>query len=169
MNYTAEYRSVLGKILLASDGKSLTGLWFFGAKHFAAGLGSERQNKELPIFDSARKWLDIYFSGREPGFTPHLRLRGTDFQTEVWNFLRKIPYGQTAAYGGIAKQIAAARGTEQMSARAVGAAVGRNPILIIVPCHRVIGANGSLTGYAAGTDKKAFLLNLEGINLGPNP
>ncbi len=161
MDYTAEYRSILGKILLASDGESLTGLWFFGAKHFAAGLGSERQSKELPIFDRVREWLDTYFSGREPDFMPPLLLRGTDFQKEVWNLLRKIPYGQTATYGEISKRLAAVRGVERMSARAVGAAVGRNPISIIVPCHRVIGANGSLTGYAAGTDKKAFLLNLE--------
>ncbi len=161
MNYTAEYQSILGKVLMASDGENLTGLWFFGAKHFAAGLGSERQIKELPIFKNARKWLDIYFSGREPDFTPPLLLRGSDFQNEVWNLLRKIPYGQTATYGEIAKRLASARGIERMSARAVGAAVGRNPISIIVPCHRVIGASGGLTGYAAGADKKAYLLNLE--------
>lgn len=160
--YTTEYETPIGKVLLASDGSALTGLWFFGAKHFAAGLDIASRRNELPIFDRAREWLDIYFSGREPGFTPPLNFRGSDFQTEVWSILRKIPYGQTATYGEISKRLAAARGTERMSARAVGAAVGRNPISIIVPCHRITGADGSLTGYAAGTDKKAFLLKLEG-------
>ncbi len=169
MTYTSERETPVGRVLLASDGEYLTGLWFFGAKHFASGLGSARQTKDLPVFGPVGEWLDMYFSGEEPDFTPPLRLRGTDFQKSVWRELLNIPYGRTATYGEIAKRLAAARGAERMSARAVGAAVGRNPISIIVPCHRVVGANGSLTGYAAGTDKKAFLLTLEGTPLAPNP
>ena len=114
------------------------------------------------VFEQAKKWLAIYFSGKEPDFKIPLHFIGTDFQNEVWEILSSIPYGQTTTYGEIAKQLAARRGLERMSAQAVGGAVGRNEISIIVPCHRVVGANGSLTGYAGGIDKKIALLQLEG-------
>ncbi|MGN0733289.1 MAG: methylated-DNA--[protein]-cysteine S-methyltransferase [Emergencia sp.] len=127
--------------------------------------GSEACHNEvskLPVFEQTRRWLDIYFEGREPDFTPPLHLIGTDFRKEVWDILKQIPYGQTKTYGEIAEELAARRGIRRMSAQAVGGAVGHNNISIIVPCHRVIGADGSLTGYAGGTDIKAELLRLEG-------
>lgn len=161
MQYTSSYSSPLGGILMAADGEGLTGLWFVGQKYFARTLGVNYEERALLIFDEAGRWLDEYFSGREPGFTPPLRLAGTPFQTEVWQLLLAIPYGHTVTYGQLARQLAARKGRARLSAQAVGGAVGRNPVSIIVPCHRVVGANGSLTGYAGGTDKKAALLRLE--------
>lgn len=162
MQYTNHYQSPLGDILLAADETGLTGLWFAGQKYYALYLDKEHTEKELPVFDQAKKWLDIYFSGREPDFKVPLHFTGTEFQNEVWEILYAIPYGQTTTYGEIAKQIAAKRSLKRMSAQAVGGAVGHNEISIIVPCHRVVGANGSLTGYAGGIDKKIALLKLEG-------
>ena len=162
MQYTNHYHSPLGEILLAADALGLTGLWFEGQKYFALYLDREHEEKDLPIFDMTKKWLDIYFSGREPDFKPLLHFTGTDFQNQVWEILYEIPYGQTTTYGEIAKELAARRGLARMSAQAVGGAVGHNEISIIVPCHRVVGANGSLTGYAGGIDKKMALLKLEG-------
>ena len=147
MQYTQHYDSPLGGILLAADEVGLTGLWFDGAKYFAAGL------------DPA--YLDIYFSGQEPDFTPPLHPCGSAFRQEVWALLRQIPYGQTTTYGALAARLAAERGLAKMSAQAVGGAVGHNPISLIIPCHRVVGTDGSLTGYAGGIDKKARLLALE--------
>lgn len=161
MQYTSNYDSPLGRILLAADDKGLTGLWFEGQKYFALYLDEEHEEREIPIFAETKKWLDVYFSGREPDFTPPLHFTGTDFQNEVWEILCTIPYGSTTTYGQIAAQIAEARGLPHMSAQAVGGAVGHNEISIIVPCHRVVGANGSLTGYAGGIDKKVKLLTLE--------
>jgi methylated-DNA-[protein]-cysteine S-methyltransferase len=145
-------------VTLASDGEALTGLWFDGQKHYAETLTPGATEASLPVFDLTCRWLEIYFSGREPDFTPPLRLRGTDFQRRVWEQLRRIPYGQTAAYA----QIAAAVGNPG-AARAAGAAVSRNPVSLIVPCHRVLGADGSLTGYAGGPERKRALLALEGV------
>ena len=162
MQYISHYQSPLGEILLAADELGLTGLWFAGQKYFAFYLDKEREEKEIPVFEQAKKWLAIYFSGKEPDFKIPPHFIGTDFQNEVWEILSSIPYGQTTTYGEIAKQLAARRGLERMSAQAVGGAVGRNEISIIVPCHRVVGANGSLTGYAGGIDKKIALLQLEG-------
>lgn len=162
MQYTNHYHSPLGDILLAADALGLTGLWFEGQKYFALYLDREHEEKDLPIFDMTKKWLDIYFSGREPDFKPPLHFTGTEFQNQVWEILYEIPYGQTTTYGEIAKELAARRGLARMSAQAVGGAVGHNEISIIVPCHRVVGANGSLTGYAGGIDKKMALLKLEG-------
>lgn len=162
MHYTSRYTSPLGNILLASDGTHLTGLWFEGQKYFAFSLDSEQEEKELLVFEQVKRWLTVYFSGREPGFQLPIYFVGTEFQKEVWNILCEIPYGQTRTYGDIAKQIAKKRGLASMSAQAVGAAVGHNPISIIVPCHRVLGSNGNLTGYAGGIDKKAAMLKLEG-------
>lgn len=164
MQYTGKYKSPLGNILLASDGTGLTGLWFEGQKYFAHHLDGENEERELPVLKQTEKWLDIYFSGREPDFHPPLHFTGTKFQNQVWELLCEIPYGQIITYGGIAKQLAEKRGIERMSARAVGGAVGRNGICIIVPCHRVVGSNGSLTGYAGGIDKKIALLKLEKVN-----
>lgn len=161
MQYTYKYKSPLGNLLLAADEIGLTGLWFEGQKYFALYLAKETEEKELPIFRQTKKWLDIYFSGKEPEFAPPLHFIGSDFQNEVWEILYKIPYGQTTTYGDIAKQLAKKKGLPRMSAQAVGGAVAHNNISIIVPCHRVIGKNGSLTGYAGGIDKKAALLNLE--------
>ena len=161
MEYTHSYSSPLGDILLASGGEALTGLRFEARGDSDRPLSGERMKKSLPVFEQTRKWLDMYFSGREPDFTPPLRMAGTDFQLAVWNLLLQIPYGETAAYGELARRIAAQRGIPRMSAQAVGGAVGRNPIPIIIPCHRVIGANGSLTGYGGGIDRKVKLLALE--------
>ena len=162
MQYISHYSSPLGTILLAADEIGLTGLWFEGQKYFALYLDKEHEERELPVLKQAKTWLDIYFSGREPDFKVPLHFTGTDFQNEVWEILYSIPYGQTTTYGEIAKQLAASRGLKRMSAQAVGGAVGRNEISIIVPCHRVVGSSGSLTGYAGGIDKKIELLKLEG-------
>ncbi|MBM6972000.1 methylated-DNA--[protein]-cysteine S-methyltransferase [Mordavella massiliensis] len=155
------YHSPLGTILLAADDTGLTGLWFEGQKYFAQGLDKETEEKELSVFQATRRWLDVYFSGQAPDFQVPLHFQGTTFQKEVWKILLSIPYGETTTYGAIAKQLAAKRGLPHLSAQAVGSAVGHNKISIIVPCHRVIGADGSLTGYAGGIWRKEKLLALE--------
>lgn len=162
MQYTTTYSSPVGEILLAADSIGLTGLWFDGEKYYALSLDKEHEAREVPVFGQAKRWLDIYFSGREPDFMPPIHMLGTPFQRAVWELLRKIPYGQTTTYGKLARQIAEQRGLARMSAQAVGAAVGRNELSLIVPCHRVVGSNGSLTGYAGGIDKKITFLKLEG-------
>lgn len=159
MTYTTHYSSPLGKIILVSNGTALTELDF--AEDVSAASATRTQ-KDLPVFEEVSRWLDAYFAGRDPGALPPLAPHGTAFQQAVWKILRRIPYGTTTTYGRIAARIAAARGG-RMSAQAVGGAVGRNPISIIIPCHRVIGADGSLTGYAGGLDKKEYLLRLEGV------
>ena len=161
MMYTQRYDSPLGGILLAADETGLTGLWFDGQKYFARTLAAAHQEQETPILLQAKHWLDTYFSGREPDFTPPLHPIGSAFRQEVWEQLMQIPYGQTTTYGALAKKLAAKHGLSQMSAQAVGGAVGHNEISIIIPCHRVVGTNGSLTGYAGGLDKKVQLLTLE--------
>lgn len=165
MQYRNHYHSPFGEILLAADEIGLTGLWFEGQKYFALNLHCVHEERELPIFDLVKRWLDIYFSGQEPDFTLPLHFTGTPFQNEVWEVLYTIPYGKTTTYGEIAKQLAVKKGLPHMSAQAVGGAVGRNKISIIVPCHRVVGANGSLTGYAGGIEKKIALLQLEKANM----
>lgn len=136
------------------------------SKKFCANKQSAcPKEKNLAVFDQTRRWLDLYFSGREPGFTPALNPVGSAFRRAVWEILLKIPYGQTTTYGQIAREIAAARGLAKMSAQAVGGAVGHNEISIIIPCHRVIGAHGNLTGYAGGIDRKIKLLQLEGVDM----
>ena len=165
MQYTTFYESPIGRMLLAADDTGLTGLWFEGQKYFARCLDRETEEKELPVFAEAKRWLDIYFSGKEPDFTPPLHFTGTDFQKEVWEILCAIPYGQTMTYGAIADQLAKKRGLSRMSAQAVGGAVGHNNLSIIVPCHRIVGSNGSLTGYAGGIERKTFLLNLENAKI----
>ena len=161
MQYISHYQSPIGNILLAADDMGLTGLWFDGQKYFSHGLDKEHEEKELPLFRKVNYWLDIYFSGKEPDFTIPLHFIGTAFQKDVWKILCSIPYGHTMTYGEIANQISSQNGSSRMSAQAVGGAVGHNEISIIVPCHRVVGTNGSLTGYAGGIDKKVKLLTLE--------
>ena len=159
MTYVYDFASPLGKLLLAANEDSLTGLWFYGAKYFAAGLEEKRTEALTPVLKQTVRWLDAYFSGHEPDYTPPLELHGSDFQSRVWAELLKIPYGRTSSYGEIARKLGV------KSAQAVGGAVGHNPISIIVPCHRVLGAAGSMTGYAGGIDKKRCLLELEGIEI----
>lgn len=163
MEYVSNYISPLGKMLLAADDKGLAGAWFEGQKYFARGLSSEYEERELSLFKDVKYWLDLYFSGQEPKFQVPIHLIGTSFQQEVWEILCEIPYGETRTYGEIAARIAKRRGIVSMSAQAVGGAVGHNPIPVIVPCHRVLGAGGSLTGYAGGVERKRKLLELEGV------
>lgn len=163
MIYIQKYTSLLGELTMASDGESITGIWFDDQKYFGSTLPEQYESKELPVFEETKRWLDIYFQGREPDFTPPLLLESTAFREAVWDILLTIPYGQTMTYGEIADIIAKQKGVKRMSAQAVGGAVGHNPIGIIVPCHRVIGKDGSLTGYAGGIDKKGRLLELEFI------
>ncbi len=165
MQCISHYSSPLGEVVLAADEVGLTGLWFAGQKHFGLYLDKHAQEKELPLFSDAKRWLDLYFAGKKPVVNLPLHFIGTDFQKDVWSILAAIPYGQTITYGAIAQQLATKRGIRQMSAQAVGGAVGRNEISIIVPCHRVLGANGKLTGYAGGLDKKIALLKLEGCTV----
>ena len=162
MDYLYHYESPLGGITLASDGRALIGLWFDGQKYYADTLSNSFREAKLPVFEQTEKWLDIYFRGKKPGFTPELKLQTTPFRKSVWEILLAIPYGQTMTYGEIARRVATQRKIPRMSAQAVGGAVGHNPISLIIPCHRVVGTNGSLTGYAGGIDKKRKLLELEG-------
>lgn len=165
MKYTNNYVSPLGKIMLASDGEALTGLWFESQKYFAAGLMEEPEQRMLPVFEQAKEWLDIYFSGKEPGFMPKLAMETTPFRKLVWEIMLTIPYGETMSYKEIAKKVAKRKGIEKMSAHAVGGAVAHNAISLIIPCHRVVGADGSLTGYAGGIDKKVKLLTMENADM----
>ena len=160
MNYVSHAETPLGGMLMASDGESLTGLWFVGQKNFAAGLSPDAIECECAVFEETRRWLEIYFSGRQPDFRPALAPAGSEFRHRVWRRMAEIPWGKTASYGEIARAIGSAP-------HPVGGAVAHNPILLILPCHRVIGADGSLTGYAGGLDKKASLLSLEGITFQP--
>lgn len=162
MQYTARYETPLGRVLLAADETGLTGLWFDGAKYYAAGLAPQHVEKEAPAFGMTREWLACYFSGQKPDFLPPLHMTGSSFRIRVWELLLQIPYGQTMSYGELATQIAKERGLARMSAQAVGGAVAHNPVSIIVPCHRMVGADGSLTGYAGGIARKEALLKLEG-------
>lgn len=165
MEFKHHYESPLGGITLASDGETLIGLWFDGQKNFADTLEKEPEEKLLPIFEVADRWLDVYFSGKAPDFTPPLSMKTTEFRKAVWEIMLTIPYGKTMTYGQIARRIAEQKGIKQMSAQAVGGAVGHNPISLIIPCHRVVGTNGSLTGYAGGIDKKVKLLIMENVDM----
>ena len=161
MDYIHHYDSPLGGITLASDGDAIVGLWFDGQKYFADSLNERYKEKNLPVFEETVCWLNTYFSGKAPDFTPKLNMRTTAFRKSVWDVMLTIPYGQTMTYGQIAEIIAAQSGLARMSAQAVGGAVGHNSISLIIPCHRVVGTNGSLTGYAGGIDKKVQLLRME--------
>ncbi len=165
MNYIHHYQSPLGGITLASDGTALVGLWFDEQRYFADTIDADTIEKNLPVFQKADRWLDVYFSGQAPDFTPPLNMRTTPFRKRVWEIMLTIPFGQTMTYGQIAEQIAQEKGLKHMSAQAVGGAVGHNSISLIIPCHRVVGTNGSLTGYAGGIAKKVKLLELEQTNM----
>lgn len=163
--YISHYDSPLGGITLTGCEDGLTGLLFDGEKYFEETIDGTLEECDLPVFVETKRWLDIYFSGKDPGFLPELCLRETPFRREVCDIMLTIPYGQTMTYGQIADQIAKSRGLAKMSAQAIGGAVGHNPISLIIPCHRVIGSNGSLTGYAGGIHKKVKLLELEGVDM----
>lgn len=165
MTYINHYCSPLGGITFSSNGTELTGLWFDGQKYFGDTLGEKNEEKELPVFEETSRWLDIYFGGDEPDFTPPLCMQTTVFRKAVWEILLTIPFGMTMTYGEIAGRIAKQRGLSKMSAQAVGGAVGHNSISLIIPCHRVVGTNGSLTGYAGGIEKKVKLLTLEKVDM----
>ena len=165
MIYTQHYESPLGGILLAADETGLTGLWFYGEKYYADNLAAEHEARDTQALGAAKRWLDVYFAGKEPDFLPPLHPIGSAFRKEVWQLLLEIPYGQTTTYGALARRLAERRGLRHMSAQAVGGAVGHNEISILIPCHRVVGTSGSLTGYAGGIDKKLSLLRLEQADL----
>jgi methylated-DNA-[protein]-cysteine S-methyltransferase len=166
MIYVTSYQSPVGDLTLAGDGVSLVGVWMAGQKYDRATLpaGTADGGRD-PVLGEARLWLDRYFSGRRPaaGELP-LRPEGGAFRQEVWSVLKGIPYGEVITYGSVAKTVAGRAGGRAVSARAVGGAVAHNPISIVIPCHRVVGADGSLTGYAGGIRKKMRLLELEGID-----
>ena len=167
MIYTQSFVLPIGKILLASRGDALCGLWFEGQKYYMKGFEWEETAMEsLPVFDAAALWLDAYFAGEKPYRNFPLEPEGSPFYREIWDLLLGIPYGSLVSYGMLAAEYARRHGLVSMSAQAVGGAVGHNPISIIIPCHRVVGAKGALTGYAGGTDKKLWLLHREGIDTG---
>lgn len=168
MFYYVNYLSPFGGITIASDSEAVIGVWFDGQKYFADSVSGELEFMEnLPVLRSASEWLDEYFGGGRPDIKRlTLAPQGNEFRQKVWNILCKIPYGETVTYGDIAKEVASDFGRKAMSAQAVGGAVGHNPISIIIPCHRVVGSNGNLTGYAGGIDKKIKLLELEGVDIG---
>jgi methylated-DNA-[protein]-cysteine S-methyltransferase len=165
MEYVCGIKSPIGTLTVSGGDGCITGLWVEGQKYFARTLGKEVVRQDIPVFKDVQKWLDIYFSGNEPDFTVPLMPEGSPFQKAIWDILNGIPYGQTVTYGEIAKRYEAHNRGVRTSARAVGGAVGRNPVSIIIPCHRVVGKNGSLTGYAGGISKKLQLLQLEKINM----
>ena len=165
MIYTQHYESPLGGILLAADETGLTGLWFDGEKYYADNLAAEHEARDTQALGAAKRWLDVYFAGKEPDFLPPLHPIGSAFRKEVWQLLLEIPYGQTTTYGALARRLAERRGLRHMSAQAVGGAVGHNEISILIPCHRVVGTSGSLTGYAGGIDKELAVLRLEQADL----
>ena len=167
MDFTQHYESPLGGITLAGDGEALTGLWFDGQAHFAETLDRIHEKKDLPVFRDAVRWLDLYFSGKIPDFIPKLNPRTTPFRRTVWEILLTVPYGETVTYGELAARVAEKMRLPRMSAQAVGGAVGHNAVALIIPCHRVVGADGSLTGYAGGVSRKAALLEMERTGLSP--
>ena len=158
------YHSPIGRLLLSADEIGLTGVWLEGEKYFAHGLPADRRKACTPILADTKRWLDEYFSGKEPDFMPPLHPIGSPFRQAVWQILRRIPYGKTVTYGEIAREMARQKGLPKMSAQAVGGAVGHNEIPILIPCHRVVGAKGNLTGYAGGLSRKIQLLTLEGVD-----
>ena len=166
MHYLNHYESPLGTMTMASDGEHLTGLWFDGQKYDRSTIdGNAELKPHLPVFTQTAQWLDAYFEGTDPGFTPPISVKGSDFKKMVSSIMLSIPFGATSTYARIAAEVARRTGRKQMSAQAVGGAVGRNPIVLIVPCHRVLASDGSLRGYAGGVDRKEWLLEREGVNM----
>lgn len=162
MIYTTTYSSPIGTLTLESNGKALVGLWFDSQQQFCNNLTNEHF-EQLPLFDETKHWLDLYFNGNRPNFFPKIELIGTDFQKLVWAELCNIKYGTTTTYKAIGQKVAKQMNRQTFSAQAIGRAVSQNPIGIIVPCHRVIGTNGNLIGYAGGINRKIYLLKNEGI------
>ncbi|MCI8454190.1 MAG: methylated-DNA--[protein]-cysteine S-methyltransferase [Lachnospiraceae bacterium] len=167
MYYSTECESPVGRLTLGSDGKNLAGVWIEGQKYFGAGIPEPMMpNDSLPIFKQTKDWLERYFAGKKPSASElSLAPIGGKFRQEVWKLLSEIPYGEVITYGELAKKIAVKLERMSMSSQAVGGAVGHNPISILIPCHRVVGTNGSLTGYAGGLEKKIKLLTLEGVDM----
>lgn len=167
MYFTTDYVSPMGMIELASDGEALVGLWLEGQKYFEASIAGEvAKDNNLAIFKNTKNWLERYFAGEKPSASElPLAPMGSEFRKGVWEILCRIPYGHVTTYGDIAKKMAVKMGRSKMSGQAVGGAVGHNPISIIIPCHRVVGTNGSLTGYAGGITTKVKLLELEGVDM----
>ena len=166
MHYLSHYESPLGAMTMASDGEHLTGLWFDGQKYDRSTIDDDAVlQPRLPVFTQTAQWLDAYFEGADPGFTPPIRVEGSNFKKMVSSTMLSIPFGATSTYTRIAAEVARRMGRKQMSAQAVGGAVGRNPITLIVPCHRVLASDGSLRGYAGGVDRKDRLLEMEGVNM----
>lgn len=163
MYYTCIINSPVGRLTAASDGHSLTGLWMERQKYFCDGLKCGMEEPALPIFDSVQNWVEAYFAGKQPQVDFSLAPFGSNFRKAVWKILCEIPYGHLTTYGAIAEQFCAQSGKTSMSAQAIGGAVAHNPISIVIPCHRVVGADGSLTGYAGGIDTKIALLELENV------
>ena len=161
MDYTYHYSSPIGGITMASNGESLTGLWFDGQKCFASTLSQRHMEKQLSVFDRTCEWLDLYFSGKSPDFMPPVFMYVSNFRRDVYEILMTIPFGETMTYKEVADLIAKKHRIISMSAQAVGGAIAHNPISLVIPCHRVIGTNGKLTGYAGGLDKKEWLLDME--------
>ena len=159
--FESRLHSPLGEVRLRSDGESLIGLWFVGQVNDAKEISDLEIKNDLPIFGQVESWLESYFSGKQTSITIPLQPKGTSFQQRVWQILQEIPYGETMTYGEIAQRIAKEKGVETFSAQAVGQAVGKNPISILIPCHRVLGKNGALTGYAGGVHRKEQLLKIE--------
>lgn len=167
MYFKSTYPSPLGTLTLACDGDRLVGLWLDGQKYYGGAISGEMtENNVMPVFEATKKWLDAYFAGKRPAIAGlPLRPIGGEFRQIIWGILCEIPYGEVTTYGDIAKKLAAKTGRGSMSSQAVGGAVGHNPISIIIPCHRVVGSNGSLTGYAGGMQAKVALLELEGADM----
>jgi methylated-DNA-[protein]-cysteine S-methyltransferase len=165
MEYIHRVESPVGTLTISSDGKNVSGLWIAGQKYFGKTLEKNAAEQNLPIFECVEKWLDIYFSGKEPDFMPPLMPGGSVFQKSIWAVLCKIPYGRTISYGEAAKQFEMENKGGHTSPRAAGSAVGRNPISILIPCHRVLGKRGDLTGYAGGIEIKRKLLRIEGVEI----
>jgi methylated-DNA-[protein]-cysteine S-methyltransferase len=167
MYYSTIYPSPIGTITLACDGVNLVGLWIEGQKYYGDTLSEKMVEKnDILIFSDAKKWLDMYFAGEKPAASElPLAPIGGEFRQGVWGILCEIPYGEVITYGDIAKKMAVKMNKKSMSSQAVGGAVGHNPISIIIPCHRVVGVNGSLTGYAGGISTKLKLLELEGVDM----
>ncbi len=164
--YTTFYSSPFGDMFLAQKDGALVGLWFEGQKYYSAAISEAVPKDDDKTLVKVKRWLDRYFAGQKPDAAElALAPAGSDFRQAVWAVLRKIPYGKTISYGDIARTLANRKGFEQVSARAVGGAVAHNPVSVIIPCHRVVGSDGKLTGYAGGIDKKIKILELEGVNM----
>jgi methylated-DNA-[protein]-cysteine S-methyltransferase len=165
-HYAVLYNSPIGKLAITSSQTHLTGIWFEGKSHYGLGFIDRRKKRSVPVLDQARSWLDGYFAGEKPNMSVPMNLVGTAVQLNVWRLLSNIPYGAFTTYGDIAKALPSLMHRGPLSPRSVGGAVGKNPISILIPCHRVVGSTGALMGFAGGLPKKTSLLSLELKNSG---